>query len=71
MDPFENAVRNHFEPIEHYTFICKAEGSEFIAKTFVPQCNEVVYNFYHFMLASGFSAKSILESFEQIIEENQ
>lgn len=71
MDPFDNAVRNRFEPIESYSFVCKTEESEIISKTFVPVCSEVVNNFYHFMLGSGFSNKSILESFEQIIDQNQ
>jgi len=71
MDPFENAVCNRFEPIERYTFICKTEDSEFISKTNVPQCSQVVYNFYHFMLGAGFGNSAILESFQEIIQQSQ
>jgi hypothetical protein len=66
---FEDAVRDYFEPKQHFEFISRDEQSEVFVKSRSYVCSDVVRDFYHFMLGAGFSDKPIVDAFQAIIEE--
>lgn len=72
MTEFENAYRNHLEPCERYIFTKESPEHNIVSSSKgIPDCSQVVYDFYYFMLGSGFAHKSVLEAFQRILEEMQ
>lgn len=68
-------VPDHFRPpfpdfpMSSYEF-AHEEGERKVAVSFKEvYCPDIVENFYHFMLGCGFSAKSVLDSMNHVIED--
>jgi len=66
----EDAYRNYFEPPERFLFSLDGIEGKYEFTTKVPtSTDELVRNFYHFMLGAGFHYKSVLSAFETIHQE--
>lgn len=70
MKQFEDAVSNYFEPTEQYTFTKHSPEQNLVATSKgLPTCEQIVYDFYFFMLGSGFGNQSVLNAFQKLHEE--
>ncbi|MGA1710383.1 MAG: hypothetical protein ACO4CS_03860 [bacterium] len=69
MNNYNNVECNYPASTQRTCFVHESEGVTIYKETTHEICHDVVLEFYYFMLGSGYDNKSILRSFEAIVEE--
>lgn len=67
MTNFTNASGDYPDQTDCFYFARYTEGSKNIVETTHSICFDVVDEFYHFMLGSGYAFESVVSAMEQVV----